>query len=218
MPRVSREQTVANREAIEHVSARLFREQGINGVSVADLMGAAGLTHGGFYGHFASKDDLAAVACAHAFGQSAERRIRWCKGAPGAASAMQEMVDRYVSLRHRDGVGEGCPAVALAADVAREAPHKPVRAAYLAGIKNMAAGIEALCPEAPVPRRRETALARMATMVGALLLARATSGDPISAEILAAARMALAPDVVPADAAVPGPTSRRTHTPRKRPA
>lgn len=193
MPRVSREQTAANREAIEDVSARLFREQGINGVSVADLMAAAGLTHGGFYGHFASKDDLAAVACAHAFGQSAARRTKWRKPTSDTESAMQEMVNRYLSIRHRDGAGDGCPAVALAADVAREAPDKPVRAAYLAGIKAMAGGIEALCAGETPQQRREQALARMATMVGALLLARATSGDPLSAEILTAARAALSP-------------------------
>ena len=73
MPRVSREQTDINRLAIEDASSRLFREQGIKAVSVADLMAAAGLTHGGFYGHFESKDALAAVACAKAFEQSAGR-------------------------------------------------------------------------------------------------------------------------------------------------
>ena len=73
MPRVSKEQTDLNRSAIENVSAKLFREKGFNGVSVSDLMAAAGLTHGGFYGHFSSKDELAAVACANAFDHAVER-------------------------------------------------------------------------------------------------------------------------------------------------
>ncbi len=70
MPRVSKIQAQKNRETIEQVSSRLLREQGISGTSVADLMEASGLTHGGFYGHFASKDDLAAIACGRAFAES----------------------------------------------------------------------------------------------------------------------------------------------------
>ena len=80
MPRVSRAEAESHRQQITEASARLFKERGINGVSVADLMGAAGLTHGGFYGHFESKDALAGVAVAHAFEQSAER---WRKRAAG---------------------------------------------------------------------------------------------------------------------------------------
>ena len=73
MPRVSREQTDKNRLLIEAASARLFKEHGFDGVSVADIMASAGLTHGGFYGHFESKDELAALACAKAFEESAAR-------------------------------------------------------------------------------------------------------------------------------------------------
>ena len=74
MPRVSKEQTDRNRLLIEAASARLFKERGLNGVSVTDIMASAGLTHGGFYGHFESKDELAAVACERAFGESV---VRW---------------------------------------------------------------------------------------------------------------------------------------------
>ena len=70
MPRVTREQADSNKIAITEASARLFRERGIDSVSVAELMAAAGLTHGGFYGHFASKQELAGEACAFAFGRS----------------------------------------------------------------------------------------------------------------------------------------------------
>ena len=198
MPRVSREQTATNRQTIEAVSARLFREHGIDGVSVADLMAAAGLTHGGFYGHFASKDDLAGVACEHAFAESARQRAGWLARAGNQAAPMQAFVERYLSVRHRDSVGPGCPAVALAGDVSRQPHDKPVSVAYLRGIKSMVATIKALA-NGGVPTSAagiaeaadNAALVRMATMVGALVLARATKGDPISAQILDAARAAL---------------------------
>ena len=82
MPRVSRAQAEAHREAITDASARLFKEHGLKAVSVADLMGAAGLTHGGFYGHFESKDALAGAATAHAYGQAVERWRRRVAAVP----------------------------------------------------------------------------------------------------------------------------------------
>ena len=190
MPRVSREQMEANRATIEDVSARLFREQGIAGVSVADLMSAAGLTHGGFYGHFASKDELAAVACEHAFAKAAQSREKRTKqtgsGVDGAAS-LKNYADHYLTSRHRDNAGQGCPAVAFATDVMRETTDKPVRDAYLSGIKNMAKALETMAG-AGAQTQREQALVAMATVVGAMTLARATKGDPLSDELLAAVR------------------------------
>ena len=192
MPRVSREQTAANRQAIETVSARLFREQGFNGVSVADLMAAAGLTHGGFYGHFESKDVLAGVACEQAFRQSSERSAKWRGHAPDAQAARRCFIDRYLSTAHRDNPGTGCPAAALAADVSRESPDKPVHQAYLAGIKAMVGTLPPRSDGGDAKQRRDDTLLQLATMVGALILARATKGDPISSQILAAARAGLA--------------------------
>lgn len=190
MPRVSREQTDTNRAAIEAVSARLFREQGLHGVSVADLMAAVGLTHGGFYGHFASKDMLAAVACQHAFDQAARRRTRQLKSPDDGQSPLSTYAENYLSARHRDHVGRGCPAVALAGDVARESNDKPVRAAYLAGVKGMLDGIEAMSPHQGVgtQHQHQQALLQLAALVGAVTLARATKGDAISDDILAAVR------------------------------
>ncbi len=191
MPRVSREQTAANRKTIEDVSARLFRQQGIDGVSVADLMAAAGLTHGGFYGHFASKDALAGIACEHAFKQSREQREKWRAATATPAASTTAFLQRYLSVRHRDDPGGGCPAAALAVDVARQPQDVPVRQAYLAGIRSMTAALQALAPGDDPQRQRGDALATMATLVGALVLSRATRGDPISGEILAAALAAL---------------------------
>lgn len=187
MPRVSKEQTELNRMAIEDTSARLFKEKGFGGVSVADLMGAAGLTHGGFYGHFASKDELAAVACANAFRHSAERWAKRIDNQSDEYAALQSIVEHYLSPRSLQDVGNGCPGPALGNDVAREDTDKPVRAAYRAGTAELVEILATLAP-GDASARRKTALTQWSLMVGAVMLARATQGDPISDEVLAAAR------------------------------
>jgi TetR/AcrR family transcriptional repressor of nem operon len=198
MPRVSREQSEANRAAITAASARLFRERGIDGVSVADLMAAAGLTHGGFYGHFASKDALAAEACGAAFAHSVERWRKRVGDEDGAAAARAALVEGYLSAKSRGSPGTSCPAATLAGDVAREPSRAPVRAAYLDGIEHLVAILASVQPSGPharqrgaQPAQREGALADLASMVGALLLARATAEHAISDEFLAAARKRL---------------------------
>lgn len=189
MPRVSREQADKNRVAIEAASSRLFRERGLDGVTVADLMAAAGLTHGGFYGHFESKDALAALACEQAFDEAAGR---WAAlGDKHGAGARTAIHDGYLNAAHRDNPGKGCPAVALAADVARHDENSPVHDAYVAGVKQLLAALAAVQDETGAAARR-TAMAQLATMVGALTLARATRGDAISGQILSAAREFLA--------------------------
>jgi len=188
MPRVSKEQTDRNRAAIEQASARLFREKGFNGVSVADLMGAAGLTHGGFYGHFSSKDELAAVACANAFSQASERWQARIKNKTDAQSALHAILDPYLSTRMVKNMGNGCPAATLSVDVARESPDKPVRAAYQAGTAQLVEILAALSPSDDPAERRKQALVQWSTMVGVMMLASATDGDPISDELLAAVR------------------------------
>lgn len=188
MPRVSREQTDKNRACIEEVSARLFREQGINGVSVADIMAAAGLTHGGFYGHFQSKDALAAIACAKAFAQSEQRWAERARGRTEQQSVFNAIVAGYLSQQNRDDVGQSCPIATFAGDVTREESDKPVRQAYLTGIKTAIDSLASLTQTDANLTAREKALADLATMVGALLLSRATKDDPISEEILVAAR------------------------------
>jgi TetR/AcrR family transcriptional repressor of nem operon len=189
MPRVSRETTDRNRAAIEDAASRLFRERGIDGVSVADLMAAAGLTHGGFYGHFDSKDALAATACAKAFDSANERWrqvVRQHEGEPLAA--LDALVERYLGPRHRSQPGHGCPAVSLAADVAREPTDKPVRTAYRDGLRGLADQLALLQPDATPQAARMLALAQLAMLSGAVLLSRATEGDAMADLILDAAR------------------------------
>ncbi|SCU78896.1 Transcriptional regulator TetR/AcrR family [Cupriavidus necator] len=192
MARASREQTDKNREAIEQASSRLFRERGLNGVSVAELMADAGLTHGGFYGHFASKDALAAQACKRAFEESTARWERRLARADGDRKAMlTNLVEPYLTAAHCANPGVGCAAAALAVDVAREPAGKPVRQAYVEGLRvqvdDMAQTVESDDPQV----RHDEALVRMALLVGALTLARATDGDPLSDEMLSAVRSRL---------------------------
>jgi TetR/AcrR family transcriptional regulator, transcriptional repressor for nem operon len=209
MPRVSKAQTDKNRASIELVAARLFLEHGIDGVSVAELMGAAGLTHGGFYGHFDSKEALAAIACGKAFEQSAQRRQEKIDHTDSPEAALSEITKAYLRSEHRDNPGNGCPVLALATDMSRTAADNPVRAVYLEGVRKMLATLACLSPAANSRNKRTTqkptqtenhlpepqdnaveqaAMIRMAILVGALTLARATAGDPLSEAFLAAGR------------------------------
>ena len=194
MPRVSKAEAEKNRAIIEQVSSRLFREQGFHGISVADLMGAAGLTHGGFYGHFESKDALAAIACARAFEESEARWRKRVNEAPDHAMALSSLIDAYLSTRNRNNAGTGCPVAALANDVAREPDDKPVRAAFHEGLEALVDILAEVQPDTDAGARRSAALAQMATLAGALILSRATQGTPLSNEILAATRARLLPE------------------------
>lgn len=189
MARASREQAEKNREAIELASSRLFRERGLNGVSVAEVMADAGLTHGGFYGHFASKDALAAQAVRRAFEESSRRWERRIDRAHGDRRAMlSNLVAPYLTPEHCAHPGAGCAAAALASDVAREPADKPVRQAYLDGFRALVGDIAKTVDLDDAAARNKEALIRIALLVGAVTLARATSGDPLSEDILAAAR------------------------------
>ncbi|WP_367847499.1 TetR/AcrR family transcriptional regulator [Rhodoferax sp. WC2427] len=192
MPRVSRAQTDSNRAAIEEAASTLIRARGIQGVSVADLMAEVGLTHGGFYGHFASKDALAAVACERAFAQARERWEGRVADQPPAA-ARAALVNAYLSPHSRDSVATGCPLTALASDVAREAPDKPIHTAYLAGTQALLDILQAQQATGDADTDHRQALVDLSTLVGALLLSRATQGSAMSDELLTAARAHLLP-------------------------
>ncbi|MDR5753254.1 MULTISPECIES: TetR family transcriptional regulator [unclassified Caballeronia] len=192
MPRVSREQTERNRLLIEAASARLFKEHGLNGVSVADIMAGAGLTHGGFYGHFESKDELASIACARAFEESAARWEAFGEHGATEQAALATLAKHYLSAKQRDDPGFSCPAHSLAADVGREEASKPVRSAYARGLKTLLGVLMSYSKARRTRRERRRALARMSMLVGAVTLARAVRGDPLSDEILEAAREHLA--------------------------
>jgi len=192
MPRASKEQAQVHRLAIMDASARLMREHGMHGVSVADLMAAAGLTHGGFYGHFESKEALAGEACTHAFGESVRRWKQRIATQPDHAAALRALTEAYLSARSRDTPGISCPATALACDVAREPPGTPLRAAFVGGIGQLIDVLVSLQNGTDSAADRREALAQIATLVGAVVLARATAGNALSDELLSAARLKLA--------------------------
>ncbi len=175
MPRVSKEQAKINRQRVVEVAAGLFRERGLHGVGVVDIMAAAGMTHGGFYGQFANKDALAAEAFDVALAE--ENR-----------GTTNTVVANYLSLGHVKSPGRGCPLAALANDVSREAPDSLVLARFTRGVEGLAALIAGLTPKASKERRRRRALATTATLVGAVVLARAVDDEELANELLQAAQ------------------------------
>lgn len=171
---------------VRKASVRL-REKGAHGVGVADLMKEAGLTHGGFYAHFASREALLAEAFAYAMDRSTEHwRELIDQTAPEKRLAV--IAEAYLAMPHRDDPGHGCAIVALGAEIARESPK--TRRAFSGKIDQM---IELMADQiAGVPRKtaRKQAIATLATMAGTLLLARIAGTGELSDEILKAGREA----------------------------
>lgn len=179
--RVSREQAAENREKILAMAAKLFREKGFDGIGVADLMKSAGLTHGGFYGHFESKDDLMAQACARSVDellQDAAARRDTLRGDPFVL-----FLENYLSLAHRDNPGSGCLMAALGAEAPRQVPR--VRHAFTQNSKRLLdALINLLGATSSAERARKKALVTLASLVGAQVIARALDDDALSKEFL----------------------------------
>lgn len=188
--KVSKEQMAENRERILDAAAQLFREKGFDGIGVADLMKSAGLTHGGFYGHFASKDELMAQASARALQRL---QAAWAALAHEAAAHGQEPLAAieaaYLSPRHRDAPGQGCLLAALGSDTARQGP--AVRRAVTEGVRAQVDGLARLVPGRTKAAKRQRALSDYASLVGAMVLARAVDDPALSDEILHAAAAAL---------------------------
>ncbi|MFF8271693.1 TetR/AcrR family transcriptional regulator [Streptomyces sp. NPDC016562] len=182
MGRVSQAQAEENRRRVVETASRLFREQGTH-VSVADLMKAAGMTHGGFYKQFASKEALIDEATAHAFGELARHHRDGLDQYAGQRDAAQRaLIDTYLSVEHRDSAADGCPAAALVTDMAREDADSEARRVYTQGVGDFADWLTT---------EDQDGITRLCTMLGALVLSRATKGSPLSEEILTAAREAL---------------------------
>jgi TetR/AcrR family transcriptional regulator, transcriptional repressor for nem operon len=183
--RVTREQSEANREKILDAAARLFRERGYDGIGVADIMRRAGLTHGGFYGHFASKDDLAAEITARVLLQDG-----WLEQLTGTDEpSLADAVRGYLSAGHRDDPGRGCLFAALGSDVVRQP--RAVRHAFTEGFRRRLERFKPLMPGRSAATRRQRAIATMAGLVGALMLARAVDDPRLSDEILEATRASI---------------------------
>ncbi|EGI75493.1 TetR/AcrR family transcriptional regulator [Hylemonella gracilis] len=187
--KITKAQSQENRARIVETASTLFRERGFDGVSVADLMVAAGLTHGGFYKHFGSKADLMTEATA--------------QGLVAKMSEYQdldtaEFIARYLSREHRDERGDGCTMAALSGDAARQPP--AVQAAFASGIASMLAAVErgAMAAGADQGAARAKAISLFSQMLGALVLSRACPDDsPLSDEILDVCRRQILTALVP---------------------
>ena len=168
-------ETAAKHERIVQQASRLFRERGFENVSVGEVMKAAGLTHGAFYAHFASKEELQAAAVAYGQKVSLGRLQRSKK-----KRSRGSFPDLYLSRWHRDNPGDGCTMAALAAAVARSTPE--LRTAFERGLEKMLS--------ADGGDRRE-AIFRVAAMIGGVVLARAVQDPRLSDEILRSVRQEL---------------------------
>jgi TetR/AcrR family transcriptional regulator, transcriptional repressor for nem operon len=182
--KVSKARAAENRQGILDAASRLYRERGLTGVGVADITRDAGLTHGGLYRHFASKDALVQEACARAFDWS----IAPLDGAT-PNTTVSERIQSYLSPQHRDSPGTGCPAAALAVDAARAGSE--LSEVFAQGIeRNIERFAQLLCggdATTVQPQDRDRAMQVLATMVGGLVLARATAAarPALSDELLA---------------------------------
>lgn len=176
--KVTREQAQATRRRIVETASEQFRDKGFDGIGVADLMKASGLTHGGFYRHFASKDDLMAEATAFAYDQLEQDTER---------SSIGDILRRYISVRHRDALADGCPTCTLGGSAMRQA--ESVRSVFANGVATWISMIgDALASredDLSEADCRKQAIDLASRAVGAVVLARAAAAnDELSEEIL----------------------------------
>ena len=169
-------ETAAKHERIVKEASRLFRERGFENVTVGEVMKAAGLTHGAFYAHFGSKQELQEAAVAYGQGVSADR----ARSRGSTKTGRRAYVERYLSPRHRDNPGEGCSMAALAPEVARSTPE--LKAAFERGLEEILAAQGG---------DRKEAIFETAALLGGISLARAVQDSQLSEEILESVRQKL---------------------------
>ncbi|MDR7150504.1 AcrR family transcriptional regulator [Hydrogenophaga palleronii] len=180
----------ASHERIVQAAARAIRRSGYDGTGVADIMKEAGLTHGAFYAHFASREAMLAEAADRAGAESNAFGARVVAAAP-AEQALQALVQVYLSKEHLVGIETGCPVAALGSEMPRQAPE--VRRAATRRIKEMIDLIARQSPDWGQPGAHERALVTVATMVGTLMMARAVDDASLSNSLCSAALKQLAP-------------------------
>jgi TetR/AcrR family transcriptional repressor of nem operon len=184
--RVSREKFAENREKILDAAGRLFREKGFDGIGVADIMKAAGLTHGGFYGHFASKEELAFEASKALAARTTER---WKEVAGKADDPLSGLLDHYLSRSNLQDPGKGCLFAALTQEVSRHGAD--MQAAFTDGLLALVDVLEDIVPGETAEERRRRAIASLSAMMGAVILARALDKPALADEFLEATRQEL---------------------------
>ena len=185
--RYSREHKLETHARIVRKASVRLREKGAHGIGVADLMKDAGLTHGGFYAHFNSREALVIEAFAYAMDRSTEHWRKIAEQTP-PDKRLAAIVDSYLTTLHRDDPGHGCAVPTLGAEIARESPK--TRKAFATRLERMIDMLAALIPEIPPKAARKQAMATLATMMGTLVLARIAGTGDFSDEILGAGREA----------------------------
>lgn len=182
MPRMSREEKARTHARIIEVAAGMFRESGISATGVADVMKAAGLTHGGFYRHFASKDDLVAAAISHAVSTSLAE-LEQAEGLEAKTAALRRYIDCYLSDDHVGNPRDGCPLAALGSEASRSSTRisNALDDGSAEAVRILAAAMD---------RRREAASSLMATLLGTVVMARMAGSHQRRERILLAGRRA----------------------------
>lgn len=188
--RVRRSQAEENHRNVIDAAGRLFREYGFDGIGVSNLMKGAGLTQGGFYKQFASKEDLMAKAMAAALARS--RSHLEALIAEAGENALETLVRYYLSPQHRDATGKGCCFPALGAEAQRHGPE--VRMAFEEGVKSHLKLLKRTLASSSDREAREKAMSVLSTMVGAMVLSRAVGDAALSSQILGAATRSILGD------------------------
>jgi TetR/AcrR family transcriptional regulator, transcriptional repressor for nem operon len=186
--RYSREHKLETHARIVKKASVRLREKGAHGIGVADLMKDAGLTHGGFYAHFDSREALVIEAFTHAMDRSTERWRKLVEQAP-PEKRLARIVNTYLTPLHRDDPGHGCAVPALGAEIARESPK--TRRVFAGRLEQMIDTLASQLQGVPRKAARKQAMAALATMMGTLVLARVAGSGDFSDEILGAGREAV---------------------------
>ncbi len=206
--RYSREHKLETHARIVKKASVRLREKGAHGIGVADLMKDAGLTHGGFYAHFNSREALVIEAFTHAMDRSTERWRKLAEQTP-PEKRLAMIVNSYLTPVHRDDPGHGCAVPALGAEIARESPK--TRRVFAGRLEQMIDMLAAQIPDVPRKAARKQAMATLATMMGTLVMARIAGSGDFSEEILGAGREAVLDRAKsPKAEEIPGQKSRRT--------
>jgi TetR/AcrR family transcriptional regulator, transcriptional repressor for nem operon len=186
--RYSKEHKQETHDRIVRKASVRLREKGAHGIGVADLMKEAGLTHGGFYAHFDSREALVIEAFNYAMDRATERWRKMAEETP-PEKRLATIVESYLTTIHRDDPGRGCAVPTLGPEIARESPK--TRKAFAAKLEEMIEMMADQVPELPRKAARAQAIAALSTMAGALVLSRVAGSGEFSEEILGTAREAL---------------------------
>ncbi|WP_454618539.1 TetR/AcrR family transcriptional regulator [Bradyrhizobium cenepequi] len=186
--RYSKEHKAETHERIVKQASVRLRERGAHGIGVADLMKEVGLTHGGFYAHFDSREALVIEAFGYAMDRANERWRKLAEETP-PEKRLATIVDSYLTTTHRDDPGRGCAVPALGAEIARESPK--TRKAFAAKLERMIDMMADQILDVPPKTARKQAMAVLATMMGTVVMARIAGNGELSDEILAAGRDAV---------------------------